>query len=98
MSEAKATTPPVHPPTRRAPKTGEPLGSETATFTARAARWSAAHRRTAVLGWLALVFIVYAIASAVGTVTLKSEDQGVGESRAANRVLAREFPRVRAPE
>jgi MMPL family len=31
-------------------------------------------------------------------VTLKSEDQGVGESRAANRVSAREFPRVRAPE
>jgi RND superfamily putative drug exporter len=72
--------------------------STPATFTARAARWSAAHRRTAVLGWLALVFIAYAIGSAVGTVTLKSEDQGVGESRAANRVLAREFPRVRAPE
>jgi len=68
------------------------------TFTARAARWSAAHRRTAVFGWLALVFIAYAIGSAVGTVTLKSEDQGVGESRAANQVLAKEFPRVRAPE
>jgi RND superfamily putative drug exporter len=73
-------------------------GSVRPTFTARAARWSASHRRTAVLGWLALVFIAYAIASAVGTVTLKSEDQGVGESRAADQVLAREFPRVRAPE
>jgi uncharacterized membrane protein YdfJ with MMPL/SSD domain len=69
-----------------------------ATFTARAARWSAGHRRTAVLGWLAFVFVAYAIGSAAGMVTLKSEDQGVGESRAANRVLAREFPRVRAPE
>src|SRR4029453_11134261 len=69
-----------------------------ATFTARAARWSAGHRRTAVLGWLAFVFVAYAIGSAGGMGRPKSEGQGEGESRAANRVLAREFPRVRAPE
>jgi hypothetical protein len=30
-------------------------------LTARAARWSAAHRRKAVLGWLAFVLFAFAI-------------------------------------
>jgi RND superfamily putative drug exporter len=67
-------------------------------FTARAARWSATHRRTAVLGWFAFVVVAYAIGAAVGTVTLKQDDVGNGESRAANQVLARQFPRERAAE
>jgi len=67
-------------------------------FTARAARWSASHRRTAVLGWLAFVFLALALGSAAGTVTLKSGDQGNGESRAANQTLARQFPGERAAE
>jgi uncharacterized membrane protein YdfJ with MMPL/SSD domain len=67
-------------------------------FTARAARWSATHRKTAVLGWLAFVVVAFMIGGAAGTVTLKHEDMGNGESRAAERVLAQQFPRERAAE
>ena len=38
------------------------------SVTARAARWSAAHRRAAVLGWLAFVLVAFAIGSAAGVV------------------------------
>ena len=38
------------------------------------------------------------IGGAVGTVTLKHEDMGNGESRAAEQVLAQQFPRERAAE
>ena len=68
------------------------------TFAARAARWSAAHRKAAVFSWLAFVAVVFALGSAAGTVTLKQSDLGNGESLAANRVLAREFPAERAGE
>ncbi len=67
-------------------------------FTARTARWSAEHRKTAVLGWLAFVVVAFVIGGAVGTVTLKHEDMGNGDSRAAEQVLARQFPRERAAE
>ena len=68
------------------------------TFTARAAHWSATHRKTAVLGWLAFVVVAFMLGGAVGTVTLKHEDMGNGDSRAAERVLAQQFPRERAAE
>ena len=67
-------------------------------FTARAGRWSASHRKTAVLGWLAFVIVAFCVGSSAGTVTLKSQDQGNGESRAANQILAQQFPRERAGE
>src|SRR5690348_343997 len=67
-------------------------------FTARAARWSAAHRKAAVLGWLAFVVIAFMVGGAVGTETLKHQDMGNGDSRAAERVLAQQFPRERAAE
>jgi uncharacterized membrane protein YdfJ with MMPL/SSD domain len=65
---------------------------------ARAGRWSASHRRAAVIGWLVFVVAAYAIGASVGTVNLRSQDFGNGESLAANRVMAREFPRERAAE
>ena len=67
-------------------------------FTARAGGWSASHRKAAVLGWLAFVVLAFALGNAAGTVTLKSQDQGNGESRAANQILAQQFPRERAGE
>ncbi len=69
-----------------------------ANFAARAGRWSAAHRRTAIFGWLAFVLAAFVLGSSAGLVTLKRADQGVGESRAADRVIAREFPRAQAGE
>jgi uncharacterized membrane protein YdfJ with MMPL/SSD domain len=56
------------------------------------------HRRTAVFGWLALVFVAFALGSVVGTVTMTSADYAIGDSGAADRVLAREFPSQRSLE
>ena len=66
--------------------------------TARAARWSAAHRKTAVLGWLAFVMVAFAIGNAAGTVTLESAELGTGESHTADKILAQQFPEERAGE
>jgi RND superfamily putative drug exporter len=68
------------------------------SLTARAARWSAAHRRTAILGWFSFVLVVFAIGSAAGMMLMNDEEYGIGDSRAAERVLLREFPGQRAGE
>ncbi len=67
-------------------------------LTARAGRWSAAHRRAAVLGWLAFVVVAFAVGNAAGMVTLKAGEGGNGQSRLADRTLAQQFPRQRAGE
>jgi RND superfamily putative drug exporter len=67
-------------------------------LTARAARWSATHRWTAVLGWLAFVFVAFAIGSAVGVVKMTTSDYAIGDSGKADRVLAQEFPSQRTLE
>jgi len=67
-------------------------------LTARAARWSAGHRRTAILGWFAFVLVAFAIGSAAGLILLKGEEMGIGDSHVAEKVLAREFPNERARE
>ena len=67
-------------------------------LTARAARWSASHRRAAILGWFAFVLVAFAIGNAAGVVNMKDEEFGIGDSHAAERVLAREFPSDRAVE
>jgi RND superfamily putative drug exporter len=67
-------------------------------LTARTARWSAAHRWTAVLGWLAFVLVAFAIGSMAGVVTMTTSDSAIGDSGAADRVLAREFPNERSLE
>ena len=68
----------------------------TGNLTARAARWSATHRKAAVLGWLAFVFVAFAIGSSAGFVFLKDDEIGIGDSNSAEKVLAREFPTERA--
>jgi uncharacterized membrane protein YdfJ with MMPL/SSD domain len=67
-------------------------------LTARAARWSAAHRRAALLGWLAFVVVAFAIGSVVGVVNMTTADSAIGESGAADKILAREFPSERSLE
>jgi uncharacterized membrane protein YdfJ with MMPL/SSD domain len=69
-----------------------------ANFTARAARWSAAHRKTAVLGWLGFVVVALLIGSSAGMVTLKAGEGQNGQSRLADQTLAQQFPRERAVE
>jgi uncharacterized membrane protein YdfJ with MMPL/SSD domain len=72
--------------------------ASTANLTLRAARWSAAHRWKAVLGWLALVFVAFALGSMAGVVHMTTADNAIGDSGKADRVLAREFPRERSLE
>jgi uncharacterized membrane protein YdfJ with MMPL/SSD domain len=74
------------------------MGPRPDNLTARAARWSAAHRRKAVLGWFAFVLLAFAIGSAAGVVVMKDEEFGIGDSHGAEKVLAREFPTQRAAE
>jgi uncharacterized membrane protein YdfJ with MMPL/SSD domain len=61
-------------------------------FAARAGRWSAHHRKAAVLGWIAFVLIAFAVGNvAVGADTSGGE-HGPGESGRAERILDRAFP------
>jgi uncharacterized membrane protein YdfJ with MMPL/SSD domain len=53
---------------------------------ARAGRWSARHRKVAILGWLAFVVAAFAIGSAIGTKNLTT-DPGVGDSGKAQHIL-----------
>jgi uncharacterized membrane protein YdfJ with MMPL/SSD domain len=64
---------------------------------ARAGRWSAAHRKTAIFGWLAFVLAAFAVGSAVGTRHIRELDKGAGESARAERVLHDSF-RQNLPE
>jgi uncharacterized membrane protein YdfJ with MMPL/SSD domain len=60
---------------------------------ARAAHWSAGHRKTAILGWLAFVVIAFMLGGAVGTKNIANEDMGNGSSKVADQTIARaDFP------
>jgi len=59
---------------------------------ARAGRWSATHRKTAIFGWLAFVIAAFVIGGNIGTKTLSEKDQGVGDSGRAVKVTDKAFP------
>jgi RND superfamily putative drug exporter len=61
-------------------------------FAARAGRWSARHRKTAILGWLAFVILAVALGTATGKNTLTTTQAAVGESGHAARAAAATFP------
>src|SRR5512134_765362 len=65
---------------------------ESRNFAARAGRWSARHRRKAILGWLAFVVVSVVLGSALGMQEIAPEDLGSGESRRADQTLADGFP------
>jgi uncharacterized membrane protein YdfJ with MMPL/SSD domain len=54
----------------------------------RAGRWSAAHWKTAALGWIAIAIVAVAAGSAVGAKQMKSWAIANGESRRAEQMLA----------
>jgi uncharacterized membrane protein YdfJ with MMPL/SSD domain len=54
---------------------------------ARAGRWSAQHRKKAILGWLLFVVLATVAGGAVGQKTLADEDTGNGESRRADQAI-----------
>jgi RND superfamily putative drug exporter len=60
---------------------------------ARAAYWSARHRKIAIGGWLAFVVIAFVLGGAIGTKELADEDTGNGSSRVADTAISKaDFP------
>jgi uncharacterized membrane protein YdfJ with MMPL/SSD domain len=60
---------------------------------ARAGRWSAAHRKIAIFGWLAFVAIALVGGSAAGLNTFTWQENGPGESGRADKAIFDHFPR-----
>jgi len=54
---------------------------------ARMGRWSANHWKTAVVGWLAFVFVSLFLGMQVGTKFIDQNDANVGESRTADKMI-----------
>src|SRR5262249_25124396 len=59
---------------------------------ARVGRWSARHWKKAVIGWLAFVFVAFAVGNILGTNTLSATEPGPGESGSVQQILNDEFP------
>ena len=58
---------------------------------ARAGRWSAAHRKLAIFGWLAFVLAAVVLGGAAGINYQRDEDLGTGESGRADKIIAAGF-------
>jgi RND superfamily putative drug exporter len=56
-------------------------------FAGRVGRWSAHHRKTAIVGWILFVVLAYMAGGAVGTDQLSVSEAGVGDSGTASRVV-----------
>ena len=54
---------------------------------ARAGRWSAAHWKTATLGWVAFVVVAVVLGKVAGTVMLTDAEQSTGEAARAQAIL-----------
>jgi uncharacterized membrane protein YdfJ with MMPL/SSD domain len=57
-----------------------------------AGRWSAKHRRKAILGWLAFVVVAFVVGGAVGQRYLTKPEMGNGESAHGLRIYTKAFP------
>src|SRR3954452_21944638 len=68
---------------RKVAKQGKPSGG----LAARAARWSAQHRKLAIWGWLGFVVLAFAIGNAVGQNQITGADQFSGEAGKAEKTL-----------
>jgi hypothetical protein len=54
---------------------------------ARAGRWSAQHRKTAVIGWILFVVLATVVGGKVGQQTLESSKMGNGESKRHDMIV-----------
>jgi uncharacterized membrane protein YdfJ with MMPL/SSD domain len=67
--------------------------SKNNNIAARAGRWSAQHRKKAIVGWLVFVILAVFIGGSVGTKTLDDDtDNGIGESGRADTAVSQAFP------
>jgi uncharacterized membrane protein YdfJ with MMPL/SSD domain len=67
--------------------------TEPRNIAARAGRWSAQHRKTAIWGWLVVTILVFMVGNMAGLVTQDAAQSGVGESGRADRTLDNAFPK-----
>jgi len=66
--------------------------NESRNLSARAAYWSAHHRKTAIFGWLGFCFVAFAVGTMViGVTGLDSSNAGVRESGRMDRLLDKDF-------
>src|SRR5919108_4456215 len=60
---------------------------------ARAGRWSAQHRKTAILGWIAFVVLAVVVGGRIGLNALDESASGSGESKRGDMIIeAAGFP------
>ena len=63
------------------------------SIAARAGRWSARHRKTAIIGWLAFVILAALAGGSVGQKNLPEAELGNGESKRADMIVdAADYP------
>ena len=55
-------------------------------------RWSARHRKIAVIGWITFVILAFFVGGKVGTQQLTQKQSGVGDSGHAERILENAYP------
>ena len=63
------------------------------TFAARAGRWSAQHRKKAIWGWIAFVVIAFVIGGALGVKQPANQNDYIGQSGEADRLIDDHFPK-----
>jgi uncharacterized membrane protein YdfJ with MMPL/SSD domain len=76
----------------RTPTQGSPM-QPTRNLAASAGRWSATHRKTAIIGWILFVVLAFVGGGAMGTNTLTDDEAGVGESGKADRIVSGAYPK-----
>src|ERR1700709_2505897 len=76
------------------PPQGAPVQKKQ-NFAARAGRWSAQHRKTAILGWLTFVIVATLIGGNLGPKTIPSDEEGVvGDSARSQQIVKDAFPQT----
>src|SRR3954471_14241362 len=58
----------------------------------RIGRWSAEHRKTAILGWIAFVVLAAVLGAKVGQNDLDESASGSGESKRGDMIVKAAFP------
>jgi hypothetical protein len=74
-------------PSRHEPLPATPPNARTPNLAGRMGRWSARHRKIAILGWFAFVIAAFALGTLSGTKQIDQDTAGVGESGRADRIL-----------
>jgi uncharacterized membrane protein YdfJ with MMPL/SSD domain len=63
-----------------------------------AGRWSARHRKTAVIGWLVFTILAFMAGNSAGLDTIKTTDLGVGDAGKAEKIVGEAFPQDQGAE